>query len=157
MTEVSTALATVTGKTGESRHQGSPLPLTHSHTHTPTDVFWSSVAFMTRIWAGGPWHTRRAVSGTGGRVRSVFCSYARTHAGDDAYTRQGTWTDGIQSVCPCSRFKLKKFSTFFFFFFATFRFSFSGPGIFQWRLFSIQRFASSEMTLHAAFVPVSSS
>lgn len=89
MTEVRTALVTVTGWTGECRHQGSPFSLslslscshslsaTHTHTHTH-QRFLKVCGTLSRKWASRAWHTWSAVSGTGGCVQSVFRVYAHT-------------------------------------------------------------------------------
>ena len=99
MTEVSTALATVTGGTGECRHQGSPLslflslshsqPLSLTHTHTRQRFLPTSPPTFCHGSepAGRDTHGGQCLE-QAGRVRSVSCVVcAHVHETTFAYDR----------------------------------------------------------------------
>lgn len=119
MTEVSTALATVRGWTGEQTPRWPFLfySLTHTLTHTYTHThqhFLKVCDVLSSIWASRPWHTWGAGSGTGGCVWSVFGVYVH------ACVRQCLRVTALHElpeskVCPwqgCQKKLKRKFSSF---------------------------------------------
>jgi len=169
MTEVSTALATVTAGTEGCRHQGSPLPLTHNHTHTDTPTI--SETLRRSVMDPG----QQAVTHMEGSVRNrrtrpacLLCLCAHVHDTVFVYDRDAR-PARLLTVCLCQRLTLRNnLSTllFLFLFFhpylmlSLFSFFFRPGDIFNSghsTCKALLRPSSGESTLnpHGVFIPAS--